>query len=1626
MKPPLAITSPSLSRTAGGLTATLDTIILVINENESPTALILSANTLAENTPVGSLIGTISAMDQDVGEVLTYSVSDNTHFEISGDSLLNKVVFDFETMPNTYPITLTVTDAGGLTATLDTIILVTNENESPTALTLSANTLAENTPVGTVIGRLSATDQDVGDVFTYTVSDETNFEISGDSLLNKVVFDFETTPSYNLTLTVTDLGGFTATLDTIILVTNENESPTALILSANSLAENTPVGSLIGRLSAIDSDVGDVLTYSVSDNTNFEISGDSLLNKVVFNFETTPSYNLTFTVTDLGGFTATLDTIILVTNENESPTALILSANSLAENTPVGSLIGRLSATDQDVGDTLTYSVSDNTNFEISGDSLLNKVVFDFETTPSYNLTLTVTDLGGLTATLDTIILVTNENESPTALILSANSLAENTPVGTVIGTISAMDSDVGEVLTYSVSDETNFEISGDSLLNKVVFDFETTPSYNLTLTVTDAGGLTATLDTIILVTNENESPTALTLSANSLAENTPVGSLIGTISAMDQDVGDVLTYSVSDNTHFEISGDSLLNKVVFDFETMPNTYPITLTVTDAGGLTATLDTIILVTNENESPTALTLSANSLAENTPVGTVIGTLSAMDSDVGEVLTYSVSDNTHFEISGDSLLNKVVFDFETTPSYNLTLTVTDLGGFTATLDTIILVTNENESPTALILSANSLAENTPVGSLIGRLSATEQDVGDTLTYSVSDNTHFEISGDSLLNKVVFDFETTPSYNLTLTVTDLGGLTATLDTIILVTNENESPTALTLSANSLAENTPVGSLIGRLSATEQDVGEVLTYSVSDNTNFEISGDSLLNKVVFDFETTPSYNLTLTVTDLGGLTATLDTVILVTNENESPTALTLSANSLAENTPVGSLIGRLSAMDSDVGEVLTYSVSDTTHFEISGDSLLNKVVFDFETMPNTYPITLTVTDARGLTATLDADILVTNVNESPTALTLSANSIRENVPVGSLIGTLSAMDQDVGEVLTYSVSDNTHFEISGDSLLNKVVFDFETMPNTYPITLTVTDAGGLTATLDTIILVTNENESPTALTLSANSLAENMPVGSLIGRLSAMDSDVGEVLTYSVSDNTNFKISGDSLLNKVVFDFETTPSYNLTLTVTDLDDLTATLDTVILVTNENESPTALTLSANSLAENTPVGTVIGRLSATDQDVGDVFTYTVSDETNFEVSGDSLLNKVVFDFETTPSYNLTLTVTDLGGFTATLDTVILVTNENESPTALILSANSLAENTPVGSLIGRLSATDSDMGDTLTYSVSDETNFEISGDSLLNKVVFDFETTPSYNLTLTVTDLGDLTATLNAVIRVIDSDFENAPTGLALSANSLAENTPVGSFIGTLSAMDSDVGDVLTYSVSDNTHFEISGDSLLNKVVFDFETTPSYDLTLTVTDLGGLTATLDTVILVTNENESPTALTLSADSLAENTPVGSLIGTLSATDQDVGDMLTYSVSDNTNFEISGDSLLNKVVFDFETTPSYDLTLTVTDLGGLTATLEVTITVTDDVTNSPLFSIYPNPVLDHLTVVSDKTIQTPVVSIYSVNGRLVEGFTYTVSGNELTLKVVPLKTGLYLLKITHEGGVLQGRFVKNQ
>ncbi len=78
-----------------------------------------------------------------------------------------------------------------------------------------------------------------------------------------------------------------------------------------------------------------------------------------------------------------------------------------------------------------------------------------------------------------------------------------------------------------------------------------------------------------------------------------------------------------------------------------------------------------------------------------------------------------------------------------------------------------------------------------------------------------------------------------------------------------------------------------------------------------------------------------------------------------------------------------------------------------------------------------------------------------------LSNNSVPENEPAGTMVGTLSATDLDIGDSFTYSLvdvatyPDNLGFSIVGDVLQTHVPFNYE-VKSTYTINIRVTDAGG------------------------------------------------------------------------------------------------------------------------------------------------------------------------------------------------------------------------------------------------------------------------------------------------------------------------------------------------------------------------------------------------------------------------------------------------------------------------------------------------------------------------------------------------------------------------------------------
>lgn len=81
---------------------------------------------------------------------------------------------------------------------------------------------------------------------------------------------------------------------------------------------------------------------------------------------------------------------------NHAPTDMALSNNTASEDAEVGDVVGTLSTTDEDVGDTFTYTLLDDAGglFAVDGDNLVLANPLDFETATSHQVTVRVTDAG--------------------------------------------------------------------------------------------------------------------------------------------------------------------------------------------------------------------------------------------------------------------------------------------------------------------------------------------------------------------------------------------------------------------------------------------------------------------------------------------------------------------------------------------------------------------------------------------------------------------------------------------------------------------------------------------------------------------------------------------------------------------------------------------------------------------------------------------------------------------------------------------------------------------------------------------------------------------------------------------------------------------------------------------------------------------------------------------------------------------------------------------------------------------------------------------------------------------------------------------------------------------------------
>lgn len=711
-----------------------------------------------------------------------------------------------------------------------------------------------------------------------------------------------------------------------------------------------------------------------------------------------------------------------------------------------------------------------------------------------------------------------------------------------------------------------------------------------------------SSLNTLNISAPTDPDSDALSITINSV----PAG---GSLNKADGDlISSGNTLSVEDLTGLTFTPDA---NVSSDIVAMGS---LSYTVTDTKGGSASSSVTISVNALQDPPTIDSDSTVSVDENNTV-----VLSVSGNDVDEdTLVYSISggsDGDLFQIdssSGElSFLNKADFeqpsDSDTNNQYEVEVTVDDSNGNMVSQNLVITVTDKDSIITLSNLSLDENSTGTNIGSLSSYIDDTSST--DTVSYSVSGTGSelFEVVEGELKLKVdsSADFEILSSYALTITATS-GTANTAFDFNITINDVNDSPSAIDLSSIGVSEKID-GAVVGTISTADQDTGDTHTYAISDD-RFEIIDGSLKLKAgnTVEYVTEPSIAITITSTDSAGVEISQDFSILVGS-------IQLSSNEFGENSD-GAIVGTLSITDPDFTSNVTYTLTgdDSDFFELVNNQLKLKDgnSADFETK-ETYNLTITADDDEANSASLDYTINVTNVNEQPTSITLGSTSFNEN-SLSETIGVISTADDDSSDSYTYELSgaDAESFEIVSSSLKLKdsISANYE-VKNSYAITITSTDSGGLTASEDFSLTVNDINDAPSAIEVSNLQTDENS-IGALLDSIVITDEDAAsETYSYEISgdDADSFEVVEGQLKVKsdVSLDYETKASYSITLTATDSTNLSISKDLTITATNLNDNdPIFTSASSFNLVENQ---NFVGTVTATDADGSSNLTYSIS-----------------------------------------------------------------------------------------------------------------------------------------------------------------------------------------------------------------------------------------------------------------------------------------------------------------------------------------------------------------------------------------------------------------------------------
>ncbi|XP_073710575.1 protocadherin alpha-5 isoform X22 [Misgurnus anguillicaudatus] len=403
---------------------------------------------------------------------------------------------------------------------------------------------------------------------------------------------------------------------------------------------------------------------------------------------------------------------------------------------------------------------------------------------------------------------------------------------------------------------------------------------------------------------------------------------------------------------------------------------------------------------------------------------------------------------------------------------------------------------------------------------------------------------------------DREVTKRIRLHLTALDGGKppKSGTIDITIDVLDINDNAPVFTKETYSvvLNENTPVGTTILRVNATDSDEGQngEVIYALGHDVNYNLrklfdvnptTGEIIVTGLL-DFEIKDKYQIDIQASDKGTVPLTTDKIITIkiadVNDNPPQIEVTSFSESVPEDSKPGTTVALISVsdLDSEVNGRVSCSIPEDVPFKLISStqdntySLVTTSALDRETTSH-YEVMLVAKDAGQppLSSVKTITVQVSDVNDNSPEFSSSpyAFYVMENNVPGKSLFSVSASDKDASEsgIVNYQIWRDSGVENKYTSFINinsengeiyaLKSFDFETV-KTFQFHVLATDSGSpclsSNVTVNVFILDQNDNVPVILYPVSANGSAEgveeiprNVNAGHLVTKVRAYDADIG-----------------------------------------------------------------------------------------------------------------------------------------------------------------------------------------------------------------------------------------------------------------------------------------------------------------------------------------------------------------------------------------------------------------------------------------------------------------------------------------------------------------------------------------